>query len=192
MTDIVALEPTATTTAVPMSPHTRRLIGAVNVVQAAIAFSWLVAAYGLAEHLVAAQEQAAEGAIATRTIGWPGLHVAVTLNMSLLIVGAAAGAVGSVVHQGVVYAHARHDDLDCDHVSWYVLRPVWSALLGAVMVLSVNTGLISIGDQTTSTAGVAVLVTMGALAGLYTDQALRRLKLLLGMSAGHKAKPPTD
>jgi hypothetical protein len=60
------------------------------------------------------------------------------------------------------------------------------------MVLSVNTGLISIGDQTTSTAGVAVLVTMGALAGLYTDQALRRLKLLLGMSAGNRAKPPAD
>jgi hypothetical protein len=84
----------------------------------------------------------------------PALHVGVTLNMSLLIVGAAAGAVGSIVHQGVVYARARHEHLKCDHVLCYVLRPVWSALLGAVAVISVNTGLISIGDQTTATAGV--------------------------------------
>jgi hypothetical protein len=190
VTETVALTQTTTTTADPMKAHTRRLIGAVNVIQAALAFSWLVAAYGLAERLVADQERAAEGTIATRSVGWPGLHVAVTLNMSLLIVGAAAGAVGSVVHQGVVYAHARHDDLEIDHLSWYVLRPVWSALLGAVMVLSVNTGLISIGDETTSTAGVAVLVTMGALAGLYTDQALKRLKLLIGMSASRGANTP--
>jgi hypothetical protein len=164
-----------------MTPLTRRLIGAVNVAEAALALLWLVAAYGLTERLVAAQESAADGAIATRTVRWWALDLAVTLNMSLLIVGAAAGAVGSVVHQGMTFAHhARDDSLTCGHIWWYLLRPVWSALLGAVVVVAVNTGLISIGDETTSTAGVTVLVTMGSLAGLFTDQALRRLRPLIG------------
>jgi hypothetical protein len=141
---------------------------------------------------VAAQELATKGTLATRSVGLPALHIGVTLNMSLLIVGAVAGAVGSIVHQGVVYARARHEHLKCDHVLCYVLRPVWSALLGAVAVISVNTGLISIGDQTTSTAGVAVLVTTGALAGLYTDQTLKRLRLPIGMTPAAKGKPSGD
>ena len=82
------------------------------------------------------------------------------------------------------------------YVWWYVLRPVWSALLGSVVVVAVNTGLISIGDTTTSSAGVTMLVTMGALAGMYTDQALQRLQPFLGAVPGsqvqtHSALPPT-
>jgi hypothetical protein len=57
------------------------------------------------------------------------------------------------------------------------------------VVVAVNTGLISIGDETTSTAGVTVLVTMGALAGLFTNQALRRLRPILG---GPTSPEPTD
>lgn len=200
MSETVGVERTAlgaalsssTSTGTSTSANARRLIGAVNVIEAVIAFSWLVWAYGLAEHLVAAQEVATKGTLATRAIGWPALHVDVTLNMSLLIVGAAAGAVGSIVHQGVAYARARQEHLKCDHVLCYVLRPVWSALLGAVAVISVNTGLISIGDQTTSTAGVAVLVTTGALAGLYTDQTLKRLRLPVGGTPAPKSKTAGD
>jgi hypothetical protein len=105
----------------------------------------------------------------------------VTLNMSLLMVGAAAGAVGSVIQQSIVFARrAGHETLQRGFVWWYVLRPVWSSLLGAVVVVTVNAGLISIGDQTTSAPGVTILVTMGCAAGLFTDQALHRLAPLLG------------
>ena len=102
----------------------------------------------------------------------------VTLNMSLLIVGAAAGAVGSVIRQTMDVARSARAR-DRRPVSWYVLRPLWSALLGAVSVVAVNTGLISIGDETTSSAGVAVLVLTGCLAGLFTDQVIQRLRRLL-------------
>jgi hypothetical protein len=59
------------------------------------------------------------------------------------------------------------------------MRPLWSALLASVSVIAVNTGLISIGDESTSSAGVAVLVLTGALTGLFTDQTLNRLRRIL-------------
>lgn len=164
----------------PMTATVRRNVGLLNLADAAVALTWLIAAYGLAERLVAAQE-ATPDSVATRTIHWWGPDFDVTLNMSLLLVGAAAAAVGSVVQQSIVFAsRAGHDTLEQGWFWWYLLRPVWSALLGAVVVVTVNAGLISIGDQTTSTAGVTVLVAMGAAAGLYTDQVLRRLQHALG------------
>lgn len=176
------------TGAAGMGALTRRVIGVVNVAEAALALLWLIAAYGLAERLVAAQEVAGAGTVASMTLHWWGPDFSATLNMSLLIVGAAAGAVGSIVRQSIDFAHhAREKSLSPELVWWYVLRPVWSALLGSVVIVSVNTGLISIGDDTTSTAGMTVLVTTGALAGLYTDQALRRLRLLIDPSTSKRA-----
>jgi hypothetical protein len=153
----------------------RRLIVAINIAQAVIALPCLIAAYGLAEHLVAAQEAVGPHQVASRSAHWP-VDFAITLNMSLLIVGAAAGAVGSVIQQSMTFARttgANHQ------VAWYIMRPLWSALLASVSVIAVNAGLISIGDESTSSAGVAVLVLTGALTGLFTDQALNRLRRIL-------------
>jgi hypothetical protein len=170
-----------------MKPFTRRVIGTINFAEAVITLIGLVAAYGIAERLVSAQQIVGPGAIATSTVQWWGPDFTTTLNMSLLIVGAAAGAVGSVIHQSMIFAQrAGLETLERGFVWWYLLRPVWSALLGSVVVVAVNTGLISIGDETTSTAGVTILVMMGCLAGLFTDQAMRRLRPMLG------ATPPED
>jgi hypothetical protein len=158
---------------------TKRLIVALNVVEALAGLVCLLAAYGLAERLVAAQEAAGEGTVAVRAVHWWGPDFSATLNMSLLIVGAAAGAVGSIIHQSMAFARGTGTE-ERRYLSWYLLRPLWSALLGAVAVIAVNTGLISIGDETTSSAGVAVLVLTGCLAGLFTDQVLRRLRRMLG------------
>jgi hypothetical protein len=170
-----------------MTAGTTRAVGLANIALGAVSLLTLCAAYGLAERLVAAQEQAGDGRIATVTASWWGPDVSVTLSMSLLLVGAAAGLVGSVIQQSIVFAQrAGHRTLQQGFVWWYALRPVWSALLGAVAVLTFNAGLISIGDQTTSAAGVTVLVTMGCLAGLFTDRMLQRLAPLLGATAPHE------
>ncbi len=167
-----------------MSTTTRRVIGAVNAVEGVFAFLGLVVAYGLAEHLVTLQEVAPTGDVAVWTVQWWGPDFPVTLSMCLLLVGATAGVVGSVIQQSIVFAQrAGHETLERGFVWWYVLRPVWSALLGAVAVVAVNAGLISIGDQTTSAPGIMVLVTVGCLSGLFTDQALQRLAPLLGATA---------
>jgi hypothetical protein len=161
---------------------TKRLIVTLNLAEAVVGLVCLLAAYGLAERLVADQEAAGEGHVASRVVHWWGPDFSATLNMSLLIVGAAAGAVGSIIHQSMAFARSTGTE-ERRYVSWYLLRPLWSALLGAVAVIAVNTGLISIGDEATSSAGVAVLVLTGCLAGLFTDQVLRRLRRMLGADA---------
>ena len=167
-----------------MSEPTTRLLGAVNAVEGVIALVALVAAYGFTEHLVAEQEAAGPGALVTRTVTWAGPDFAMTLGMSLIVVGAAAGLVGSVIQQSLVFAQrAGLGTLERGFTWWYVLRPIWSALLAAVIVVSVNAGMVSIGDQTTSSAGVTILVTMGCLAGLFTDQTLELLQKRLGATA---------
>jgi len=158
-----------------------RQIVAVNIAEAVAALLSLIAAYGLAEQLVADQEAAGSTGLAHRVLGWWFLDFAVTLNMSLLIVGAAAGAVGSVIRQSMTLTGRSRRAQDRS-IWWYVLRPLWSALLGSVSVIAVNTGLISIGDETTSSAGIAVLVLTGCLAGLFTDQVLRRLRNMVDRS----------
>lgn len=174
-----------------MKPFTRRVIGTINFVEAVVTLTGLVAAYGIAERLVSAQEIVGPGTVATSTVHWWGPDFTTTLNMSLLIVGAAAGAVGSVIHQSMVFAQrAGLETLERGFVWWYLLRPFWSALLGSVVVVAVNTGLISIGDETTSTAGVTVLVMMGCLAGLFTDQAMRRLRPVLGATPPEETQVP--
>jgi hypothetical protein len=158
-----------------------RQIVAVNIAEAVVALLSLIAAYGLAEQLVAAQEAAGSGKLANRAFDWWILDFVVTLNMSLLIVGAAAGAVGSVIRQSMTLT-GRSRSVEDRSIWWYVLRPLWSALLGSVSVIAVNTGLISIGDESTSSAGIAVLVLTGCLAGLFTDQVLRRLRSMVDRS----------
>ncbi|GAA1570889.1 hypothetical protein GCM10009789_25510 [Kribbella sancticallisti] len=168
---------------------TRRLIVAINIAEAAISLPCLIWAYGLAEHLVAAQEAEGPKQVASRVINWWPADFAVTLNMSLLIVGAAAGVVGSVIHQSIAFTRNSGPG-DHHFVWWHLLRPPGSALLGSVSVIAVNTGLVSIGDATTSSAGVAVLVLTGCLAGLFTDQVLQRLRNRLDGSS--RRTPPAS
>jgi hypothetical protein len=164
-----------------MTPKITRLIGGVNAAGGALAFIALLSSYGLAERMVVRQEASGSSGLAEQTLHWWGPDVTVTLSMTLMIVGAAAGAVGSIIQQSIIFAHrAGFQTLQRGFVYWYVLRPVWSALLGAVVVIAANAGFISIGDETTSSAGVTVLVTLGCLAGLFTDKALDRLRSLLG------------
>jgi hypothetical protein len=173
----------------PMSRRTRIWIGIGNVVLGILALAALLAAYGLAERLVAQQEGDPDTLVA-QSVPLLGGDVPVTLSMSLLLLGAASGLVGSAIQQSRIFAsRAGHDTLQQGWVWWYALRPVWSALLGAVFVITLNAGLVSIGDQTTSSAGVTVLAAAGALAGLFTDRVLARLERVLGATPTDEAAP---
>lgn len=166
-----------------MAASRRRLIGLTNAVEGVAALLALVWAYGLAERMVLAQELSGPGTVATRTVAWWGPSFGVTLSTSLFLVGAAGGFLGSVVQQSIVFAaRAGAETLERGYIWWYGLRPVWSALLGAAMIVTVNAGLVSIGDETTSAAGVTVLVTSAVVAGLFTDQVLQRMQGVLGAS----------
>ena len=176
-----------------MSSPSRRFVGAINLTVGIFAFVALVATYGLTEQLVVAQEAAADGEVATKSLPLFGADLPISLNMSLILVGAAAGVMGSAIQQSMIFAlRAGYEQLERGYVWWYALRPMWSALLGALAVVAVNAGLVSIGDTTTSSAGVTVLVTAGALAGLFTDQVLQRLQQVLGATPPSQLATQTD
>jgi hypothetical protein len=158
-----------------MKAPMRRVVGTTNAVLGVAAVLALVSTYGLAERLVSAQEQA-RGGIASEMVALAGAQLVVSLATSLLLVGAAGGFLGSVIQQSITFANrAGKDTLEGGYVWWYVLRPVWSALLGSVAVLAVNVGVVSIGDETTSVDGVTVLATAAVVAGIFTDQTLKQL-----------------
>ena len=164
-----------------MGTACRRCVGVANALGGALALVAVVWSYGVAERMVVAQD-AATGLV-VEPLAWWGPSFSVSLTTSLIVAGAAGGFLGSLVQQSIVFAsRAGAGTLEVGYLWWYVLRPVWSALLGAVVVLTVNAGLVSIGDESTSTAGLTVLVTTAAVAGLFTDQALQRLRTVLGAS----------
>ena len=83
---------------------------------------------------------------------------------------AAAAAAGSAFHLShALSRHSTHKAVRGD-LAWCVVQPVSAVVLGVFAVLAVNTSLVSIGDQATSSAGLAVLTFAAALAGLFTDR----------------------
>jgi hypothetical protein len=164
-----------------MSSPTRRAVGTFNAIGGAVSLAGIVAACGLCERLVAAQESGGTEGPAAVMIDIFGWEIGLTLIMGLLLLGAAGGVVGSFIQQGIVFAaRSGWETLQCGFVWWYLLRPIWSGLLGAVLVAAINAGVVSYGDTTTSAAGVTMLATAGTLAGLFTDQVLGKLRNVLG------------
>jgi hypothetical protein len=156
-------------------------VGIGNLVVGLFALVALVSTYGFTEHLMAAQDPDKPGALLTRAVTWWGPDFSLTLGMSLIVVGAASGLAGSMIQQSKIFAErAGHETLQRGFLWWYVLRPVWSILLGAVTVVAVNAGVIQIGNKSTSDTGLTVLVMAGVLAGLFTDQVLQVLRAALG------------
>ena len=112
---------------------------------------------------------------------WWGPDFTVSVTTSVLLVAAAAGFVGSVIQQARIFAiRTGHQTAERSFLWWYLLRPLPSMLLGAVVVTAVNAGLVSIGDKATSPQGLSVLITAAAVAGLFTDAVLQRMRNVLG------------
>jgi hypothetical protein len=174
----------------------RSFVGALLVVEAAAALVWLVWAYGPAEQLVASVDaDPTEGAVSTATMRWWGPDFALTPTTALFLVSAAAGVCGSIIQQARSFiSRSGYDTLERSFVWWYVLRPIPSALLGVLFVVTINASLVSLGDQATSPQGLSILVTAAAVAGLFTDTVLQKLRHVLGASnpweaASHQPPP---
>lgn len=163
-----------------VTPGWRTAIGVLNLVEGVVALVAVVGAYGLAERLVVAQEATADQGLAVEPAWW---GIEITLGMSLILVGTAGAFAGGVARQSMAFAsRSGYETLERSFTWWYVLNPVWSALLGGAFVTAANAGLVSIGDDTTSTAALPMLATMGALAGLFTDQVLQRMRSVIGLT----------
>lgn len=164
-----------------MTPRVMLGLGIFNIVGGVVAFVALAASYGFSEQVVVTQRAAGTDVLSWQTVHWWGPDFALTVTVSFMIVGALAGIVGSFIQQSKVFAErSGRRTLEQGYLWWYLSRPVWSGLLGGVVVLAVSSGLIGLGGKVTSTAGLSVLVTMGVIAGLFTDKVLQRFRDVLG------------
>jgi hypothetical protein len=177
----VALTPQADTSTWPQLQERRPCMGKAiryalmgwMVLLAAVSFGGLVWMWPVAATLNG-KEVSAKQAVA-----WFGPHFTATAMTSLIIVVAFAAVAGSVVHLIMVFTlRAGKGTLECGYESWYLLRPVAAALLGVVLFLAVHAGVMTIGES--GAPNVPLYGLAGALAGLFTDRVLQRLRAVLG------------
>jgi hypothetical protein len=149
---------------------------------AAVVGLWL-AALGAASVLagVWAWAVADEAHSANAAVHWVGPDFTATAATSALVLAVVGGVAGSFVHAGSLFAaRVGRRTFEVSYFWWYLLRPLESALVAMIFVAAVRSGLVALGAGT-SDSGAAVLAFLsGALAGLFTDRVMQRLRGLLG------------
>jgi hypothetical protein len=118
-------------------------------------------------------------------------EAAVIMIVALMAV---AGSLVATIH--AFTNRAGQETLERGYLWWYLLRPLAAALLGVAFYLVVVAGLLSAtGSNLPALAGAAAI---GALAGLFTDQVLNKLRRALGQfdyahaASGKSADKPAD
>jgi hypothetical protein len=105
------------------------------------------------------------------------------VSSGVLLLAIVGGSAGSLVHTIAIFtSRVGRRTFETSYVWWYVLRPVGAVLLALIFVTAVSSGLLALsGGDGGSSAALAFLA--GALAGLFTDAVLQRLRGLLGATS---------
>jgi hypothetical protein len=118
---------------------------------------------------------------------WPGegsgpevtylfLKFTITNEVRMIIVVALAGAVGGLVHTTrSFYFHATDKTLHQSWLLWYILRPLVGSSIGLITYLIIRGGFITM-DATVKEANVYSFTALAALAGMFSEQAVEKLK----------------
>ena len=135
--------------------------------------------------------------LADDAVRWVGPDFTATAGTSALVLAAAGGVAGSFVHAGSLFAaRVGRRTFEVSYFWWYLLRPIESALVAMVFVAAVRSGLVAVGMETADTATTVLAFLSGALAGLFTDRVMQRLRGILGATrtdekASEQAAPGT-
>lgn len=109
------------------------------------------------------------------------LTVSFTLSpeAAVIMIVALMAVAGSLVATIQAFTNrSGNETLERGYLWWYLLRPIAAALLGVSFYLVIVAGLLSAtGNTVPALVGAAAI---GALAGLFTDQVLSRLRRALG------------
>jgi hypothetical protein len=149
---------------------------------AAVVGIWL-AAVGVAAVLTAvwAWAVADRARSANDAVHWIGPDFTATAATSALVLAAVGGVAGSFVHAGSLFtARVGRRTFEVSYFWWYVLRPLESAVLAMVFVAAIRSGLLALGADGKDSDTVVLVFLSGALAGLFTDRVMQRLRGLLG------------
>jgi hypothetical protein len=90
--------------------------------------------------------------------------------------------VGSTVIMTLTFANrAGRGTLENGYLWWYLTRPISAAGLGLCFYATVIAGFVTLTPQQDAPS-VAIAATVGVLAGLFTDQLLKKLRAILGQT----------
>jgi len=160
----------------PMHPVMKRALGCYLVVLGAALLS-------VAPWVWSWASQVAESGNTRTRFFW--LDFTATPRMTVIVVVIMMAMIGSVTVMTLSFAtRAGHGTLERGFLWWYLTRPVAAASLAVLFYITAIAGFL---DLTTLARRSDLVVAAGlaALAGLFTDQVLNKLRRVLGLS------PPT-
>lgn len=108
-----------------------------------------------------------------------------TGEFSLVLIVMLTALMGSVAVLAMTFSsRAGHETLERGYVWWYLTRPISAAGLGLLFYMTVTAGFFT---ATTSTDRPALVLAaaIGGLAGLFTDQVLKKMRTVLGLLPTH-------
>jgi hypothetical protein len=115
-----------------------------------------------------------------------------TLSSGVLLLAIVGGSAGSLVHTIAIFSsRVGRRTFETSFLWWYLLRPIGAVLLALIFVAAVSSGLLALsGGDGASSAALAFIA--GALAGLFTDAVLQRLRGLLGATSTQEPASTQD
>jgi hypothetical protein len=147
------------------------------VVAALAVFVGILWAYPLAERaLSAGSVEPAPGVL-------PGVRL--TATTATIVVTGLAGVAGSVIR--IIQKFAAwmgRGGVERSWVPWYFVTPFAAGLLGSFFGLAVTAGLVALDQEAVAQPRIAVLVVMGALAGLFSENVISFLSGLVPARSG--------
>lgn len=121
-----------------------------------------------------------------------GLRFTPTAEFSLILVVLLTAALGSVAVLGKTFsARAGHETLEQGYLWWYLTRPITAAGLGLAFYMAFVAGFFS-ATTATDRPALVIAATIGGLAGLFTDQVLKKMSNVLGLLPTSKPASELD
>ena len=128
------------------------------------------------------------------TTSFWGLELTVTPAMALMGIVVLMGLIGSVTVMTLVFAlRAGNRTLEDSFTWWYVTRPITASGLAVLFYVTATAGLLDLGSIDGSPS-LVIAAALAALAGLFTDQVLEKMRGMLGRTAieGYRRYPSWD
>lgn len=114
-------------------------------------------------------------------VEWFGPDFVADAFTSALLLAVVGAVVGSVVQAGHLFSRrVGRNTFEASYLVWYLLRPLLSALLGMAFLAVVRGGLVTLSPGGAATSAPVLAFSSGALAGLFLDAVLQKMRALLG------------
>jgi hypothetical protein len=164
--------------AAPMRPARRAAIGVYLTVLGLLLLAATPHMWSLATQVMTSQS-------ASQVSVW-GLDFEATPEMALMAIVILMGLIGSVTVMTLVFAlRAGNGTLEDSFAWWYVTRPITAAGLAVLFYVTATAGLLDLGAISDASA-LVIAAALAALAGLFTDHVLEKMRGMLGLLPFHE------